>query len=202
MNRKVLILGLVGFLSMMSAGCHHLANDFGSYLANDPLLPMATKADFQTAYYLTPETSSHSYSFRAFTSGIANKWIVEFGSMLDTALESPSVQAAFGKLTKQATADSAQGNLLIFDLKSYEFSEFTAHVALNVKLMKGSQTLLDKLYSSDGLSQGGKMFWGGAFSVRNAVHQSTRYALDDILRKLLRDIKELNTESNTGSSSS
>jgi len=32
------------------------------------------------------------------------------------------------------------------------------------------------------------MFWGGAFAQRNAVQQSTKHALDEILRQLITDL--------------
>ena len=32
------------------------------------------------------------------------------------------------------------------------------------------------------------MFWGGAFAMKNAVQQSTKLAIDNILRQLIADL--------------
>lgn len=35
------------------------------------------------------------------------------------------------------------------------------------------------------------MFWGGVFAQKNAVQQSTKLALDEILRQLIADLNNL-----------
>jgi hypothetical protein len=50
------------------------------------------------------------------------------------------------------------------------------------------QVVFSKTYTQDGKTQGGKMFWGGAFAQKNAVQQSTKLALDEILRQLISDL--------------
>ena len=34
------------------------------------------------------------------------------------------------------------------------------------------------------------MFWGGAFAQKNAVQQSTKLAIDEILRQLIADLND------------
>lgn len=190
MKKNFISFSLLFMLTLSLTGCHSLSKDYHRYLERSGELPIPVATDLQTGYYITEATMNHKYSFRAFTSGIANKWIIEFAQMLDVTLQSDSVQRAFGKLAKQ-NDDNAKDKLLIFDLEKYEFSEFTAHIALNVKLMDNSDLILDKTYLAKGQPQGGKMFWGGAMSTRHAVHQSTQYALNDIMVKLINDINEL-----------
>ena len=50
----------------------------------------------------------------------------------------------------------------------------------------------DKLAS--GNTQGAKMFFGGAFGMKNAVQQSTKAAMDTIMGQFIRD---LNASANT-----
>jgi hypothetical protein len=48
---------------------------------------------------------------------------------------------------------------------------------------------MEKTYYKTGISQGGKMFWAGAFGMKNAIQQSTKSAIDQILYLALSDIK-------------
>ena len=119
--------------------------------------------------------------------GYANVWVVSFGEMLDDTLRSGDVQAAFGKLTKFDGAPTSDG-VLIFDLQSYTYAELGAHASLKVTYRRGNQHVFSKVYQADGTTQGGKMFWGGAFAMKNAVQQSTKLAIDNILRQLIADL--------------
>ena len=107
--------------------------------------------------------------------------------MLDDTLQSRDVQSAFGRLTKSDGEQPGDG-LLVFDLQSYTYAELGAHVALKVTCRRGGQDVFSKVYTADGTTQGGKMFWGGAFAMKNAVQQSTKLAVDEILRKLIADL--------------
>ena len=62
--------------------------------------------------------------------GYANVWVVQFGEILDSTLQSHDVQAAFGKLTKSDGGATSDG-VLIFDLQSYTYVELGAHVSLS-----------------------------------------------------------------------
>ena len=55
----------------------------------------------------------------------------------------------------------------------------------------GGQALFSKAYQVEGQSQGGKMFWGGPFAMKNAIQQSTKLALDEILRDFIADYNRL-----------
>lgn len=174
------------------SGCaihHEIANDYAQYLANNIGASNLPKTDRASEYSLTRNTQEHSYEFRAVTTGYGNIWIVEFGKMLNDTLLSDDVQAAFGSLKKTENAAASDG-LLVFDVQNYSFSDFSAHLKLNIALYRSNKLAFSKVYSEDGKSQGGKMFWGGAFAQRNAVQQSTKLAVDEILRELISDLNK------------
>ena len=75
--------------------------------------------------------------------------------------------------------------MLIFDLEQYTFEAFGAHISLKISLSHTDKVVFSKTYMQDGRTQGGKMFWGGVFTQKNAVQQSTKLALDEILHKLI-----------------
>jgi hypothetical protein len=171
---------------------HHIATDYPQYLANN-----AGRADFENTdrvaeYALTPSTEEHRYEFRAAVTGYANLWIVEFGEMLDATLRSADIQRAFGQLVKARDTGATEVDVLVFDLQSYSFEDFGAHLALKISVRSSDGVIFEKIYSETGKSQGGKMFWGGAFAQKNAVQQSTKLALDEIIRQLILDLNASN----------
>lgn len=185
---KVHLLVLALSLSLLS-GCsikHPVAKDYPQYLAKNKGSVTLPKSALEASYQLDASTASHRYEFRAATVGYAHLWIVEFGQMLDATLASDDVQASFGKLDK--LNDTQQhAAVLRFNLQNYEFKDHMAHVSLNISLEKNGQTVLNKTYHAQGKSQGGKMFFGGPFAMKNATQQSTKYALDEILREFIND---------------
>ena len=186
--KKVHLLVLALSLSLLS-GCsikHPVAKDYPHYLAKNKGSVTLPKSALEASYQLDASTASHRYEFRAATVGYAHLWIVEFGQMLDATLASDDVQASFGKLDK--LSDTQQhAAVLRFNLQNYEFKDHMAHVSLNISLEKNGQTVLNKTYHAQGKSQGGKMFFGGPFAMKNATQQSTKYALDEILREFIND---------------
>ncbi len=49
--------------------------------------------------------------------------------------------------------------------------------------------LLEKSYTKDGDTQGGKMFWGGAFAMKSAIRQSSYDAYKKVFADLRQDLK-------------
>ncbi len=176
------------FLSAPVCIRHYIENDYPRYLSKNAGESNLPKTDKASEYYLTPETEEHRYEFRSQLSGAANLWIVEFGKMLDDTLMSADVQNAFGALRKVPNPSAATNNLLIFDLQNYTFNDFSAHVSLKISHFRAGQEVFANTYVRDGKSQGGKMFWGGASAQKNAVQQSTKIAVDGILRQLIADL--------------
>lgn len=185
-------LAVAGVLFAALSGCsikHYIANDYGVYLGKNEGSGQLEKTAVKSEYLLTPNTVDHQHKFRSATVGAAHVWIVEFGKMLESSLQSKEVQQSFGQLTK-SDGKSASGNLVTFDLNKYEFKDFGAHVVLAVSVTTNGKKVLDKTYESDGKKQGAKMFWGGVFAMKNSIQQSTKIAIDDILGQLIRDINK------------
>jgi PBP1b-binding outer membrane lipoprotein LpoB len=176
--------------ALVMSGCsikHDVVKDYPQYLMNNQgnsHLPATSSA---SAYVVTPATQASHYEFRSAMAGYANVWVVEFGRLLDDTMQSSDVQAAFGKLMKVKNSDE-NGGLLVFDLQNYSYAELGAHITLKVTYRRGGKDVFSKVYQADGTTQGGKMFWGGAFAMKNAVQQSSKLALDHILMQLINDL--------------
>ncbi|MEZ5660736.1 MAG: hypothetical protein R3E83_20175 [Burkholderiaceae bacterium] len=188
-----LILSLVSLaLGAVLAGCsmnHTVKDDYPQYLQNNIGASKLPKTGLSATYELTPATATHKYEFRSAMAGYANNWVIEFGELLDATLRSQDVQQAFAKLDKRAPSDPPA--LLVFDLASYTFEGFSAHVDLNVTIQRPGAKPVVKNYKQTGVSQGGKMFWAGVFGMKNAIQQSTKNALDKIMASLLADLNAM-----------
>lgn len=55
-------------------------------------------------------------------------------------------------------------------------------VDMEISTFKQGAILFEKNYYAEGRGQAGKMYWGGAFAQRHAVHQSTQLAFDSIIK--------------------
>ncbi len=185
------IYALIMFVGIiLSTGCtinHPIAQDYSQYLANNASEKSLPKSAMEVDYSFDEKTVNHRYEFRSATVGYANLWIVEFGHVLDATLESTYVQEAFNRLSK-ANGNTSQGYLIVFKLIDYKFESHMARISLKISLTKDGSEVFTKTYNANGKSQGGKMFWGGAFAMKNAIQQSTKIALDKVLEAFINDI--------------
>lgn len=184
---KILLALAAAFLLCGCSIRHDVTKDYPQYLINNQGASQLPSTAAASEYMISPATAANHYEFRSAMAGYANVWVVQFGKMLDDTLQSHDVQTAFGKLMKYDGGATSDG-MLIFDLQSYTYVELGAHVSLKVTYRRGGQDLFSKVYQADGTTQGGKMFWGGAFAMKNAVQQSSKLAIDNILRQLIADL--------------
>jgi hypothetical protein len=184
-------LSFIFSLVIIFSGCsirHQISKDYTKYLQNNQGGFQYPHTNLEAEYTLTENTVNHRYEFRAVIVGYAHLWIVEFGRLLEKTLESDDVQSAFKKLTK-ISDDGTPGVIKIrYNLIDYTFEGYEARVKLQVTVIKNGTIILDKSYFEKGVRQGGKMFWGGAFAMKNAVQQSTKSAIDNILSQSLNDM--------------
>lgn len=188
---KNIIFLLLFAMMAFSTGCsikHPIAKDYSQYLVNNEGANALPKTELEADYLIDKETMNHRYEFRAAVVGFGNLWIVEFGKILDETLKSKDVQSAFGKLLKRADGNQGNGHLISFRLEKYAFENYRAYISLNITLANEGSELLNKTYNAEGKAQGGKMFGGGVFAMKNATQQSTKLALDKILGEFIRDV--------------
>lgn len=164
-----------------------IADDYDTYLGNNVKAGSLPNAKIADKYYLPPATQAHHYELKSVMGGYANTWVVEFGKVLDATMRSSDVVAALGNVGKASNDKSNSGNTLVFELQRYSFEEHGAHIELAISVRNVKGEIFRKVYIADGRTQGGKMFWGGAFAMKNAVQQSTKLAMDDILIRFIRD---------------
>jgi len=180
-------LASLALICTLGACTKMVERDYPKYLeknAGESQLPTTRQVN---QYYLPPETKSFSHTFSSFFTGVGMRWVVEVGKMLEDTMQSQDVQGAFGGL-KAVDSDAVPGSTLVLEVQEYKFEDFGAHLSLNAKLLKGGRIAFEKSYTQTGRNQAGKMVIGGTFAQKNAVHQSTKLAMDEILRQLIADL--------------
>ena len=85
-------------VSVLAAGCHHIKSDYPAFLAKHGAYSDLPQTNVRARYAIDSRTSLHYYEVRSFAAGYGNRWIVEFGQMLDQTLQSDYVQGAFHQL--------------------------------------------------------------------------------------------------------
>jgi hypothetical protein len=182
---KILLLAVMGLT--MSACTTVVTKDYDQYLAKNQNEAEYKKANVGKSYYLTPQTEKHSINIKSAMAGFANKWVLEFKDVADETVKSSDFQKAFGELQKTDEGGMKSARTLVIDLKNYEFYDKRAHIDLELAVKDKGKNVFKKTYKAKGPAQGGKMFWGGAMAMKNAVQQSTKHAMDKILTSFSKD---------------
>jgi len=184
-RRRLFLLCLL--LAILTSACAHpIHKEFDVYLTDHPT--SLERVNKEASYTIDEDTKKMSYEFRSFTTGVANVWIVNVGEMLQDYVN-VVLTYSFQRLVE----DSAAGSLPInfyFKVYSYRFEDFQAKVEMDIIVRREDVIILEKRYSAQGKGQSGKMFWGGAFAQRHAVHQSTHLAFNDIFTQFIDDLKQ------------
>lgn len=174
-------------LSLFLSSCAHVVtDDYDRYLNNNKGTPFPP-AKYSAEYTIDPTTKTHEYKFNSAMAGAANSWIVKFGDLLEKTMQSEDVQKAFGGIKESGATPTPGKRQIKFMLVDYQFRDKKAFVKMLISVRKDEKNVFEKSYSQEGNSQGGKMFWAGAAGMKNAVHQSTKAALDKILTAFISD---------------
>jgi hypothetical protein len=141
--------------------------------------------------HMDDDLQEAEYSFRAFSSGIANKWVVPYGERVKEFAEG-YLSRAFTSVSEVDDAEDARGGLVDIQGVEYEVSGQSAHVSLTVEHRppgRGGAVL--RSYQASGPSGTGVVFVGGAFAQKGMVRRSTNRALHDVFGALLSDLEKL-----------
>ena len=188
---KTLFALLIALMALFSSGCAtQVHQDYPKYLANNEGRVSFPNVGRPALYHLDEATSTHSLKIKSWMAGIANSWTVQFGDVLDATMRGQDMQESFESLSKTYRIKDTAELMLLFHLSNYNFENFHASIVMTISAHSHGNQILSKRYASEGISQGGKMFWGGAFGMKNAVQQSTKHALDKILTSFLNDLNQ------------
>ena len=141
---------------------------------------------------IDPETLADSYSFRALSTGLAHKWVAEYGKMLAqvTDVEFPQLVGVYARKSSYEEPSTGDPRLTLeLSVPSYTFRDYHASVIVQVEAYGVDKTrLFSKSYSGSGANESGKMVGLGAFGQMSAVRQSSLDAFKEAFAKLRIDI--------------
>jgi hypothetical protein len=183
---------IAALLFLLSVGaCAHQV----TFEAPEPYAIGVARQNAGVTAVIDRETLERRVPIQSFMTGIANTWEAQPGDMLKQVadMELPQMFTAYD-YAPAYKEPAAAGNWLVLALSipSYEFSDFRAKVSVHaVVYERGQKELIRKTYAAEGESQGGKMFWAGAFGMKSAIRQSSFDAYKRIFADLRGDLQTL-----------
>jgi hypothetical protein len=183
-----LILTAVG----LTTGCTHVI----AFHPTDTSWHYSVGADKQTGAALVAvideTTAEESYAFRAWSTGIAQKWVANYGEMLEQAadVELPQIVERYERSSAYLEPTTEEKRLtLVLTAPSYVFEGWRAKMTVQAEAFGPGRTpLFSKSYSAEGGGEAGKMVGLGAFGQKSAVRQSSLDALKKIFAQMRPDI--------------
>jgi len=139
-------------------------------------------------------TLDQTVEVHSWMTGIAHSWDARPGQMLKQVadVELPQMFSWY-ELTpayRPPAAGAARPLALQLTVPSYRFENFHATVSVHaIARGSGEASLFEKTYTKDGDTQGGKMFWGGAFAMKSAILQSSHDAYKKVFADRRQDLK-------------
>jgi hypothetical protein len=193
--KSILVRLAVLALPVAVSGCisHAVKFDRASYSV--PKAAATASATTAVVAVISPETLAEKKTISAWMTGIAHKWDAEPGMMLKDVAEIEFSQAYSSHEIASAYAEPKSGDRRLtveLSIPSYDFSDFHASISVHAVIYGPGQTKrLEKTYSAEGIRQGAKMFWGGAFSMKSAIRQSSLAAYKKIFAELRADMDKV-----------
>ena len=178
-------------VALISVGCihHDVSDDYEEYLKGNKGEYQFSQVGYEARYYIAPQVRETAIEIRSGMAGAGNVWHVSFGTMLVDTLESDDFREAFESLSETTETSVSDGLLIKYEQARYVFASYQAQVSLRITVERDGQPILTKWYRQAGRSQKGKMMFGGAFGMNNAIQQSTKAALDRVLSNSLSDLQ-------------
>lgn len=183
---KKLFAGLMLLAAGLLIGCAHSVEfrspDSYQYTVAVPL---------KVALYIEKAVKNKTWSGRAAGSGIANRWDVPIGRVVQQYANA-YLKTGFKEFneTETLTEKPAHDILIKIVNLNYYMASQAAHCDLDFVIDNSSgKQVFNKTYHADGPSEAGKVFAGGVFAQKSAIRQSTHVALETIFKNFVADIQ-------------
>lgn len=142
-------------------------------------------------FYMDDAVKSKTYSSRAASSGVANRWDVPAGKVThDYAVA--YLKGGFKGFTELDSLDGAKrydAVIKITDINYYMQGQAAHSDITIVALDRSGKRLVDRKYHADGPSGFGRVILGGAFAQKSAIRQSTHVVMEKIFKDFMGDFR-------------
>ncbi|MCZ6691641.1 MAG: hypothetical protein O7H41_18805 [Planctomycetota bacterium] len=178
----------LGSILLAAQGCTRLIP------FNDPTpIVYEDKVPVRMGYYVSPETMQKIFATRSWAGGIANKWIVYPGQVMDQYCRA-YLSGAFDEFVAvpYTEVDVADVDFVVtLDIPEYYLAGYRAHLRLTAEVRDADGRIV---YSGGGpletgVSGAAKALSLGAFGIRSAVRQSTHSAITVVLARIVSDLQ-------------
>ena len=197
-TRSALLLRLASVLAcsvaLFSTGCsirHTVA--FDSVDTSWHYRVTEQRVDAAIAVVIDRETTERAYPIRSFMAGRAHEWNAQPGLMLKQVadIELPQLFADYACVTEYNEPKQRPRRItLVLTITSFTFADFHTTVTVQANAFGPQRVaLFEKKYTGEGMTQGAKMFWAGAFGMKSAIRQSTLDAYKNIFEQLRSDLR-------------
>ena len=181
--------GMVILLLLLS-GCYTVA------FREPNLYTYQTEVPLKAAFYMDEDLKEKSYSSRAWSSGILNRWDVPVGNVIHLYAQS-YLKKGFNQLDEINDPTIKSNYDVVIKLVDihYYLADQAAHsdITFTIENSQGHE-LLNKKYHADGPSGFGRVIMAGPFAQKSAIRQSTHVVLENIFTHLMDDIQSEYTQ--------
>jgi len=192
--RGVHVMGFAGIamLAVLGAGCVHPIALHEQDTSWHYTVDATEIDDAAMVAVIDEETLASEYAFRAFSTGLAHKWVAKYGVMLGQVadVEFPQLVGDYERVTAYTEPATGKRRLtVVLTVTSYAFKDFRAEMAVHVEAFgPGKIPLFSRDYTANGDKAAGKMMNLGAMGQKSAVRQSTLSALKQVFDEMRPDV--------------
>lgn len=182
---RVRLLGCIALFVWCLSCTHDVAFQRPAVFAYGEKIPI------DIAFFMKSELKTKTYEGRAWSSGIANQWVVPVG---DAAHEYALAYLSdafrtFREIGSPETVSPGHYLLRIDDL-TYWMEGQAAHSTMRVSVSTATgREVLKQEYAEDGPSGFGRILAAGAFAQKSAIRQSTHVVFENLFKRLRNDIR-------------
>jgi len=184
-RNQAVFITILAMVSILPACTYNVAFNKPDQAAYGEKIPI------DVAFGMSEKARNESYEGRAWSSGIANTWVVPVG---DTTSQYAGayLPGAFRKFIDLDSAAPTPPGFFLVRLEEINFrmEGQAAHTNIVAAVSNPSgKQVFRKNYPEDGPSGFGRVIAAGAFTQKSAIRQSTHVVLENTFRKLVEDIR-------------
>ena len=180
-------LSLLAAIVLAGSGCTH------AVLFDDPApLAYPERTPVRVGYHVTPETLNQVYSTRAWSAGIANKWVVYPGQVLDQYSRAylSGAFVVFQPANGTTPSENDPPFVVSMEIPFYDLSGFRAHLTVKATVRnRDGEVVHTGERTRTGASGAGRVMLGGAFATKSMIRQSTDSAIRPALEEIVAEMR-------------